>query len=312
MKPEEFEAAALEAFAFQFAHNELYRAYAEALRVDQARVRSIEAIPFLPVSFFKTHRVISGDWQPEAIFSSSTTTGLIPSLHCVADLGFYEAVSRQIFEQNYGKLSDYHIFALLPSYLERENSSLVYMVQSFLRHSRQPGGFYLHNHEQMLEDMAVAKREGGKILLIGVSFALWELSERQRVDLAGCVVMETGGMKGRRREIVREQLHEILCKAFSVREIHSEYGMTELLSQCYSPGQGVFGTPPWCKVLTRQLSDPFAYTSGYGAINFVDLANIDTCCFLELSDLGKCLGDNRFEVIGRADHADLRGCNLMF
>ncbi len=312
MQPSDFEAAALEAFAYQYSQNPVYQSYVNALKREPKKVRSLLDIPFLPVGFFKTHRVACSDREAEVVFVSSTTSGLSPSLHYIFDLEFYRRVSQEIFEREYGKLSDYHIFALLPSYLERGNSSLVCMVENFMRYSRKPSGFYLHNHEQLLDDLRVARESGGRILLIGVSFALWELAERQGVDLSGCIVMETGGMKGRRRELVREELHEILCKGLSVREIHSEYGMTELLSQFYSHGQGIFGMPPWCRVLTRQVNDPFAYTQGYGGLNVVDLAGIESCCFLELSDLGKILESNKFVVIGRADHADIRGCNLMF
>ncbi len=309
MSRRDFESAALEAFGYQYTENELYRSYCQHLRRTPTRVRCLQEIPFLPVSFFKSHTVKSGRWQSQGVFSSSTTGGQRPSLHHVADLGFCESVSKTIFEEHYGSLGDWYIFGLLPSYLERSGSSLVYMVESFLRHSR-GGGFYLYDYESLVSELRATRTD--KTLLLGVSFALWDFAEKHPMPPNDVVVMETGGMKGRRQEVVREQLHGILSELLGIKEIHSEYGMTEMLSQCYSQGGGRFVAPRWCEVLIRQAQDPFSYTEGTGGINMIDLANIDSCCFLEISDIGKKHADGSFEVLGRLDHSDIRGCNLLF
>jgi hypothetical protein len=310
LKAQDFEAMALEAYRYQYAQNELYREFANFLNRSPAQVKTTDDIPFLPISFFKSHTVKTGNWPSKVVFSSSTTSGQIPSRHHLADVEFYEKVSHLIFNKFYGNLSQWHIFGLLPSYLERSGSSLVFMVESFLKVSRLPGGFFLKDYDRLIGQIRELQGSS-QILLIGVSFALWDLAEYKEPNLSGCVVMETGGMKGKRKELVREELHKILCKSFSISEIHSEYGMTELLSQAYARSKGCFELPSWCRVIIRQANDPLSYTSGIGGINFIDLANIESCCFVETSDIGK-ITQGGFEVLGRLDNSDVRGCNLLF
>jgi hypothetical protein len=332
--PYTFEKLALEVFRFQFALNPIYNAYVKSLAKDVKKIDRLEKIPFLPIEFFKNHQVISGPIEPQMTFESSGTTSSNISRHFVSDLPFYELMSRNTFETFYGSLTDYHIFALLPSYLERNNSSLVYMVQNFIFHSfSQFGGFYLDNLDEMMQNMAEAAQDGRKILLIGVTFGLLDLAENAffakkiREFSDKIIVMETGGMKGRRKEMVREELHSILTSAFGVESVHSEYGMTELLSQGYSKGDGVFHLPKTMKILLREINDPFSYLPSFalgesdqdvkyrgktGGINVIDLANIDSCAFIETKDLGSFTTDYEgFRVMGRFDNSDIRGCNLM-
>ena len=339
LRPNYFEELALEVFRFQAVQNPVYNKYLSLLRVNPLEINRLDKIPFLPIQFFKHHKVVSNNAPTQIIFESSGTTGNTTSKHLVSDLPFYEYVSQKIFEQFYGPLTDYHILALLPSYLERNNSSLVYMVQSFIyRTYSRESGFYLNNITELLEKLRQLSDERHfsnqlskrKVLIIGVTFALLDLAESSE-DLTfmhkfkeKLVVMETGGMKGRRKELLREEVHEILTGAFGVEKIHSEYGMTELLSQGYSKGDGIFELPKTMKVLLREINDPFKIIPTFnmptltersivrGGINVVDLANIDSCSFIETQDLGAYNTDNQsFSVIGRFDNSDIRGCNLM-
>jgi phenylacetate-coenzyme A ligase PaaK-like adenylate-forming protein len=333
LRPNYFEELALEVFRFQAMQNPVYNKYLSFLRVNPLKINRLDKIPFLPIQFFKHHRVVADNAPTQMIFESSGTTGDTTSKHLVSDLPFYEYVSQKIFEQFYGPLTDYHILALLPSYLERNNSSLVYMVQSFIyRTYSRESGFYLNNIAQLLEKLhqLFNQQTNRKVLIIGVTFALLDLAESNE-DLAfmhqfkdRLVVMETGGMKGRRKELLREEVHEILTGAFGIEKIHSEYGMTELLSQGYSKGDGIFELPRTMKVLLREINDPFKIIPTFnmpslinkdivrGGINVIDLANIDSCSFIETQDLGAYNTDNQsFSIIGRFDNSDIRGCNLM-
>jgi phenylacetate-coenzyme A ligase PaaK-like adenylate-forming protein len=308
------EEAALAVFHYQYKHNTVYRQFVDLLSVLPDNVQHIRQIPFLPIELFKSHQIISDNVSVEKIFESSGTTGQITSKHPVADIGLYELSFRNGFERFYGPPQDWVILALLPSYLERGNSSLVYMADDLIRQSRQPeSGFYLNNLQELAETLETLRTSGKKILLIGVTFALLDLAEQFPMDLRHCIIMETGGMKGRREELTRPEVHDILTRAFHVSAIHSEYGMTELLSQAYSKGDGIFETPPWMMVLKRDIYDPL-YTSekpGRGGLNVIDLANIHSCSFLATQDLVQLRDDGTFEVLGRIDHSDVRGCNLM-
>lgn len=330
----DFDDLALEVFRFQAEMNPVYNEYLRNLRVNPQTINRIDKIPFLPIQFFKYHKVISENAPTQMIFESSgTTERQLTSKHFVSDLPFYEFISHKIFEQFYGHLTDYHILALLPSYLERTNSSLVYMVQSFnYRTFSLESGFYLNNTHELVEKLqTLTKKQEShrKVLLIGVTFGLLDLAE-SGYDLSflkefseKLIVMETGGMKGRRKELLREEVHEILTKAFYVDKIHSEYGMTELLSQGYSKGDGIFELPNTMRIFLREINDPFkllpTYRTNYpftenssrGGINVIDLANIDSCSFIETQDLGQMVDNQTFKVIGRFDNSDVRGCNLM-
>jgi len=312
-----FEEHALSLFRWQATHNAIYRSYINNLGRDAGEVHKLEDIPFLPISFFKKHRVISGDPENQqwTYFESSGTTGQQRSRHYVSDSQFYAKVCQQIFEQQYGPLEDYHIFALLPSYLERQHASLVAMADDFIRKSRSElSGFFLDDYPTLLKHISEARSSQKKTLLLGVTFALLELSENYDADLKGVVVMETGGMKGRRKEIIRQELHQYLKKQLNVTQIHAEYGMTELMSQAYAQADGFFHAPPWMRIFIRDINDPFSldYRLRYGGINIIDLANVDSCAFLETQDLGKYHPEEQtFEVLGRLDNTDIRGCNLM-
>jgi acyl-CoA synthetase (AMP-forming)/AMP-acid ligase II len=276
-------------------------------------VNTIEKIPFLPIEFFKTHKIITGEQKEEIVFSSSGTTGPAQSRHYVTDVSIYQTSFRKGLELFYGDMKDHAIFALLPSYLEREGSSLIYMVNDMIKHSAAGSDFYLDQSEQLTGTLLANEEAGRKNLLLGVSYALLDLAEKLDLNLKNTIVMETGGMKGRRKEMVREELHEILCRSFGVSEIHSEYGMTELLSQAYSKGKGIFQSPPWMRVLIRDTEDPFHFLENgrTGGINVIDLANINSCCFIATQDLGRMHADGSFEVLGRFDNSDVRGCNLL-
>ncbi len=304
---------ALDLFRFQYANNPLYRQYTDALGVDPAAVDAPEAIPFLPISFFKTQVVKTGDFLPEAVFASSGTTGMVTSQHAVKDLGLYKASFTAGFERFYGPVTDWCVLGLLPSYLERGNSSLVVMVDELIRQSGHPdSGFYLYEHEALYGVLQRLEALGQKTLLIGVTFALLDLTERYSLSLRHTVVMETGGMKGRRRELTRAELHAFLIQRLGVQTIHAEYGMTELLSQAYSQGGGLFSCPPWMKVLVRSEDDPLEVrTEGEGILNIIDLANRWSCGFLATEDTGRVYPDGRFEVSGRVDNSDIRGCSLL-
>ncbi|WP_289038486.1 acyl transferase [uncultured Zobellia sp.] len=310
----EFDAQALKVFRHQYRTNTVYQEFCSYLGKSDANVDEVSAIPFLPISFFKSKEIISGDKHPETIFTSSGTTGSNTSKHFVNRLSLYEESFRHAFELFYGKVEDFCVLALLPSYLEREGSSLIYMVDDMIKQSQHPdSGFYLNDLNGLRNKLIQLDTNGQKILLIGVSFALLDMVETNTLKLKNTVIMETGGMKGRRKELIREELHSILKEGFGVPVVHSEYGMTELLSQGYSKGNGVFETPPWMKILIRDTEDPLAYQDHKktGGINVIDLANIDSCAFIATQDLGKTYENGTFEVLGRFDHSDVRGCNLM-
>lgn len=311
---DEFEEVALDIFKFQYENNEVYRDFCIYLRKSPQSVSTTLDIPFLPISFFKTHRVISTQKESQTIFTSSGTTQSTTSKHFVPDIGLYEESFLRAFELFYGKPKDFCILALLPSYLEREGSSLIYMVNSLIAKSGHPSsGFYLHNLDELRDKLKQLEQKGTKTLLVGVSFALLDLAEASPLSLKNTIVMETGGMKGRRKELIREELHQILEKGLGVEHIHSEYGMTELLSQGYSKGSGIFETPPWMKILTRDTEDPLSIQPNgkTGGINVIDMANLYSCCFIATQDLGKIHPNGTFEVLGRFDDSDIRGCNLM-
>ncbi len=305
----------LEIFDYQAGYNPVFREFISCLRRDNNKIGIPEDFPFLPVEFFRNLKVITGDPDYKILFESSSTTGSTPSRHYVHDPQIYEASFLKCFRLFYGDPSGYFIAALLPSYTERGNSSLVYMMNSLISATRyQLSGFYRDNITELLKNLAKAKSENRRTLLLGVSFALLDLAMNHSPDLSGTIVMETGGMKGRRQEITREELHEILSRKLNVPAIHSEYGMTELLSQAYSGGGGVFHSPPWMKVLIRDPHDPLSVISEpgvTGGINIIDLANIYSCSFIATSDLGRLRSDGGFEVLGRFDNSDIRGCNLM-
>ncbi|PTM05722.1 MAG: acyl transferase [Bacteroidetes bacterium] len=310
----DFQKLALQVFNYQFNTNKVYRSFCDLLYVHPSDVTSIEQIPFLPIEFFKTHKVLSTQQSIEETFTSSGTTGSATSKHYVTDLNIYRQSFREGFKHFYGSVDDYVVLALLPSYLEREGSSLIYMVNDMITQSKHPeSGFYLDNFDALQNALKRLDKSGKKVLLIGVSFALLDLVERYQFNLRNTIIMETGGMKGRRKELIRNELHSILKKGFDVENIHSEYGMTELLSQAYSNGNGIFNCPKWLKVLTRDTEDALTIqTQGKtGGINIIDLANINSCSFIATQDLGRVLPDNSFEVIGRFDNSDIRGCNLM-
>lgn len=310
----EFEDIALQVFKFQFENNRVYRSFCDLLYKHPSEVASVKDIPFLPIQFFKSHPIISSKALIKTTFTSSGTTGHATSKHYVTDLSIYNDSFTKGFQKFYGPIEDYVILALLPSYLERDGSSLIYMVDAMIQQSNHPeNGFYLNNLSDLKNRLTTLDQQGKKVLLIGVSFALLDLVEQHQFNLKNTIVMETGGMKGRRKELIRTELHDILKKGFGVNAIHSEYGMTELLSQAYSKGQGIFKCPPWMQVLTRDTEDalsmqPFGKAGG---INVIDLANINSCSFIATQDLGRVYLDGAFEIIGRFDHSDIRGCNLM-
>jgi phenylacetate-coenzyme A ligase PaaK-like adenylate-forming protein len=310
----EFENLALEVFQYQYKYVDVYRTYVDLMKVDPNRVRRIDQIPFLPIQFFKNHQIITRGITPEIEFTSSGTTGSEISKHLVAKSELYRQSYTNGFRYFYGDEQQYCILALLPAYLERTGSSLVYMVDGLIRQSANPnGGFYLNQLDELAEKLAKLDSSGQKCLLVGVSFALLDLAERHKFNLKNTIVMETGGMKGRRKEMVRDELHGILTKAFGVDRIHSEYGMTELLSQAYSKGKGVFSCPPWMRVLIRETNDPLtiAPVGTTGGINIIDLANFYSCAFIQTQDLGRLNHDGSFKVLGRMDSAPIRGCNLL-
>jgi hypothetical protein len=307
-----FESLALELFHIQAEHCTIYREYIQLIGIDSRKVNAIEDIPFLPISFFKTQIVKTGDWFEYIVFESSSTTGQGTSKHFIRSLEWYNYLSQVQFEVNYGPLSDYTIFALLPSYIERPDSSLIRMVKHWI-HTCGRGGFFLNEHHLLASKLKLASENEEKVLLIGVSFALMDFVEDLQLQLPDLIVMETGGMKGRRKEITRSALHEILCQSFGVTEIHSEYGMTELMSQAYAPAKGIFHPSPMMRLFPRSIYDPLS-KGQYGkqaALNIIDLGNYHSSAFLATDDLGVVFPDGRFEVIGRVDMSDIRGCNLM-
>ncbi len=310
---DEFNALALKIFHYQYAENPVYHQFVDFQTKNPEYIQTIQEIPFLPIGFFKSHKIISGAKEEMQTFSSSGTSGMERSKHYVVDPKLYEDSFRHGFEYFYGHPKDFRIFALLPSYLERDGSSLIYMVKKLMDHSSNgQNDFFLDNYGELANRLKI--KSDKKTLLIGVSFALLEFAERYSFPFPGeTILMETGGMKGRRKEMIREELHEILCRQFHLEYIHSEYGMTELLSQAYSNGNGIFKSPPWMKTLIRDMNDPKSWLRNgkTGGINIIDLANVHSCSFIATMDLGRKLSDGEFEVLGRFDNSDIRGCNLM-
>lgn len=310
----DFEQHALEVFRHQAEACAVYGSFIHHLGISPGDVQDLSGIPFLPVEFFKTHDVILDGTRPEIVFTSSGTTGTSQSKHLVRDVSLYTTSYRHGFELFYGDPADFVFLALLPSYRERSGSSLIYMVDGLIRLSRHEESGYVLNAPRALHQTLTGLRDGGKkVILIGVTYALLDFVEAYPIEFPTLVVMETGGMKGRRRELVREELHTLLCRGFGVPAIHSEYGMTELLSQAYSTGAGIFRCPPWMKVIVRDMYDPFSQAASgrTGGINVIDLANRNSCSFIATQDLGKLYADDSFEVLGRFDTSDVRGCNLL-
>ena len=310
----QFEKIALKVFRYQYENNDIYKAFCDLLKIDKGAVKSLEQIPFLPIQFFKSHEVLSSSEPVQETFTSSGTTGMITSKHLIKDVTLYEQSYRNAFSEFYGNIEDYAVLALLPSYLERTGSSLIYMVQDLIELSNnENSGFYLHNYDELISKLLELDTAGQNVILIGVTYALLDLIEERKFQLKNTLIMETGGMKGKRKEIIREELHAILCKGFGVSSIHSEYSMTELLSQAYSLGNGIFECPSWMNILIRDPEDALTYVSNgkTGGINVIDLANINSCSFIATQDLGKKYPNNSFEVLGRFDNSDIRGCNLM-
>jgi phenylacetate-coenzyme A ligase PaaK-like adenylate-forming protein len=310
----QFDKIALKVFRFQYENNLVYREFCDFLKTDVQKVKSIQQIPFLPIQFFKSHSVVSNTNPIQASFTSSGTTGMSTSKHSVTDISIYEESYRKGFSQFYGNIEDYVVLALLPSYLEREGSSLIHMVDDLIQLSNQAeSGFYLHNYDELIEKLIQLDQAGQNVILIGVTYALLDLIEKHTFQLENTIIMETGGMKGKRKEMIREELHQQLCEGFGVNTIHSEYGMTELLSQAYSLGEGIFECPSWMQILVRDTEDALSYVreGKTGGINVIDLANINSCSFIATQDLGKKYPNGSFEVLGRFDHSDIRGCNLM-
>ena len=309
-----FEAMALTIFRMQYEENAVYREFCGYLNIDPAEVRQLTDIPFLPIGFFKSKKILAEGEKCEVTFTSSGTTGSLTSKHLVSDIRLYRKSFRRGFEHFYGDVKDYCILALLPSYLERQGSSLIYMVEDLIEQSgHSKSGFYLDDLQGLKDELVQLEASGTKTLLIGVSFALLDMVEKYPIALQNTIIMETGGMKGRRKELIREELHHILKSGFGVPGIHSEYGMTELLSQAYSKGNGSFKTPPWMKIMIRDTEDPMAYqpVGKTGGMNIIDLANLNSCAFIATQDLGKMHPDGSFEILGRFDASDIRGCNLM-
>lgn len=310
----QFVRCALEVFQYQFENNPVYRSFCDLLYIHPSDVTTIENIPFLPIEFFKTHEVHTQKTNPPLYFSSSGTTQTATSKHYVVNIEDYIQSFTRGFNLAYGDIKEYAILALLPNYLEREGSSLVHMIDHLIKTSNNEySGFYLHDHFALSEKINLLERQGQKTLLIGVSFALLDLLDSHSFNLKSTIVMETGGMKGKRKELIREELHTILKEGFGVFTVHSEYGMTELFSQAYSKGNGVFTTPPWMKVIARDPEDPITLlpANKTGGLSIIDLANLHSCSFIATKDLGKVATDGSFTVAGRFDNSDIRGCNLM-
>lgn len=315
---ENFNGISLEIFRFQYEYNKLYRQYCDTLNIDPGKIAGIEQIPFLPIPFFKTHQVFTTEFEAEVIFESSGTTQSINSRHYVKETVIYQKSFNEAFRLFYGDPASWCIIALLPSYLERNNSSLVMMADQLIQQTGHPNsGFYLNEFEKLHSTLNELERLEQKTLLIGVTFALLDFAEQYPIHLQHTTIMETGGMKGRREELTRQQVHKILSHTFQLPAIHSEYGMTELLSQAYSPGSGIFHCPPWMKILLREEDDPFAvHAPGgtqtlNGAVNIIDLANIYSCSFIATEDAGRLHPDGSFEILGRLDNTDIRGCSLL-
>ena len=314
VNPQNFEEQTLAVFQHQAEHCNVYKDFLGFLNVNPRNISSILEIPFLPIQFFKSHSIICGNPTIEETFLSSGTTGMSQSQHLVTDISLYEKSYLKAFEQFYGNIKEYTVLALLPSYLERNGSSLIYMVEDLIDKSENPNsGFYLHNHQELFDKLQEQEKHQKKTLLIGVSFALLDFIEKHPCKLQHTIVMETGGMKGKRKEMIREELHEELKQGFGVANIHSEYGMTELLSQAYFNNSQKFNCPPWMKILIRDTEDALSLlpTGKSGGINVIDLANINSCSFIATQDLGKIYENGQFDVLGRFDNSDIRGCNLL-
>jgi phenylacetate-coenzyme A ligase PaaK-like adenylate-forming protein len=311
--PKQFDELALDIFRWQAENNSVYRSFIKGLKIDPASIKKVSAIPFLPISLFKTHEIITGNDDAVEVFTSSGTTGSVQSRHYVTDISLYEESYRRAFMLFYGDPKEYVMLALLPSYLEREGSSLIYMMDDLVKKAAPGSGFFLHNKHELSYNLKKLRAENKKIFLMGVTYALLDLAEEHPLELGDAIVMETGGMKGKRKEMIREELHDVLCNGLGVDKIHSEYGMTELLSQAYSKGDGIFYCPPWMRVLARDTDDPLSVIGPgrTGGLNVIDLANLNSCCFIATQDLGKIYEDGSFEVLGRFDNSDVRGCNLM-
>jgi len=308
-----FEETALRIFRNQFANNPVYKKYIEELHLDWRQISSLSQVPFIPVNFFKTQKIKTTDFKESMFFESSGTTKTNNSRHFINDISLYKQSFVEGFEKFYGEPEHWCVIGLLPSYLERKNSSLVFMVDALIKMSRHPkSNFYLHDFEQLSIALKELEKAKQKTLLIGVTYALLDFAEKYPMSLNHTVVMETGGMKGKRKEITRKEVHDFLKKQFELSAVHSEYGMTELLSQAYSKNNGIFECPPWMKVLVRNEDDPFdiAYT-GPGIVNIIDLANIYSCSFIASDDAGRVFENGNFEISGRIDGSDLRGCNLL-
>lgn len=311
---EQFNQLALRIFHYQAENNEVYKEYLCLLGTNISEIDTIEKIPFLPIEFFKTHRIVTGTHEIQKTFFSSGTTGMDRSNHHISNLKIYEESFIHGFENQYGDIKNYCVLALLPTYLENESSSLVYMVNALIERSGNPhSGFYLNNFSDLIDKLTILEKTGQKTILLGVSYALLDLIDLMSFPLSHTIVMETGGMKGRRKELTKKELHQKLAEGFGLKAIHSEYGMTELLSQAYSKGEGKFRHPAWMKIIIRDTYDPFSYLEKgkSGGINVIDLANIYSCSFIETKDLGKINPDNSFEILGRFDYSDVRGCNLL-
>jgi len=310
----EFNDCCLTVFHHQIKNCKVYQDYVQYLQIDPLQVHHYTQIPFLPIELFKTQRVITTDLEPQIVFTSSGTTGMVTSKHEVADITLYECSFRNAFEQFYGSPSEIAVLALLPSYLERSGSSLIYMVDDLIKQSRRSeSGYFLYNHQDLFDTLKKLSATKTKTILFGVTYALLDFVEQYEIDFPSIIIMETGGMKGKRREMIREEVHATLCQAFHVPSIHSEYGMTELLSQGYSSGRGLFNCPNWLKILIRDTNDPLTLLTEAktGAINVIDLANIYSCSFIATQDLGRIYADGSFEILGRFDQSDIRGCNLL-
>jgi len=310
----EFNQLCLDIFNHQYKHIEIYKEFANHLGKRPENINHYTKIPFLPIEFFKSHNLIDFIGKEDVVFKSSGTTGMSRSRHLLSDIKLYEKSFVKGFERFYGSIEDFVILALLPSYMENGESSLVYMADQLIRLSQQKeSGFYLNNYDELVQQLHLLKSSSKKVILLGVSYALLDITEKTSISYPELIVMETGGMKGRRKEMIREELHKHLKAGFGVDKIHSEYGMTELLSQAYSKGNGIFETPPWMKMLIRDINDPLSWMPERksGAINIIDLANYHSISFIATQDLGKITGTNQFEILGRFDHSDIRGCNLL-
>ncbi len=310
----DFESVAMDVFQFQVHANEVYKKFIEGLGLNPLKIKVRKQIPFMPIDFFKSHNVVCSKAEPQIVFTSSGTTGTATSSHVVCDIQLYEKSYRKGFEYFYGNIEEYCLVALLPSYSERTGSSLIFMVDDLLAKTNHTlSGYYLKADEALISTLQQLKIAKQKVILLGVSYALLDFAEKYTLDLSNTIVMETGGMKGRRKELIREELHFQLQNAFGVKQIHSEYGMTELLSQAYSKGQGKFYCPPWMRVEAREIDDPLspALTQKTGGLNVIDLANLNSCSFIATQDLCKVYPDHSFEVLGRFDNSDIRGCNLL-